>query len=294
MSDLKVELLVDSKSGTGEGPSWDARKNILYWVDIPNGLVHVYDAAKKKDRSITVGNYVSSIIPRAGDDDVVVTLQHGFYRLNLETGKTTKICGVEESMTDNRFNDGKCDTQGTYWAGTMGIKERKPTGALYRLDGSKAKKMVSEVTVSNGLGWSPDNSTMYYIDSPLRKVSAFDYDGDSKAISNRRTIVDYAKEEGQPDGMAVDSEGMIWVAHWGGFRITRWDPTTGKKLDVIQVPAQNVASCCFGGRKLDQLYITTATSGVSPDVLSKYPNTGGLFRVDCDVKGLPTNYFVGV
>lgn len=286
-----VELLVDAKAVTGEGPSWDERKGVLYWVDIPKGELHVYDPSRKRDRTLKLGGFVTSVVPYAKGSDVAVTLQHGFYRLDPKTAKSSKLAEVELDMADNRFNDGKCDTRGRYWAGTMGIGERRPSGSLYRLDGERALKVRSDVTVSNGLGWSPDDSTMYYIDSPVRKVVAFRYDIEKGTIRGGRTVADFASQKGVPDGMAVDREGMIWVAHWGGFRVSRWNPNTGKVLSHIPVPAPNVASCCFGGKNLDELYITTATSGLSPAVLRRYPHSGGLFRVRTEVNGLPTNYF---
>lgn len=291
MSDSGLELLLDAKATIGEGPSWDVRKRVLYWVDIAKGELHAYEPSKEEDRSIRLGGFVSSAVPYAEGDNLAVTLQHGFYKVDARTGRTSKICELEADMPDNRFNDGKCDVRGRYWAGTMRMANRKPVGSLYKLEGKKALRMRSGVTVSNGLGWSPDNSTMYYIDSPLKRVVAFRYDLDRGTIEGGRTIVDFASQGGVPDGMAVDEEGMIWVAQWGGYRVSRWNPNTGKLIGQIDVPAPNVASCCFGGKDLRDLYITTATEGLAPSVLKRYPRTGGLFRIRTDVTGLPTNYF---
>lgn len=290
MPDSSLELLLDAKATIGEGPSWDERKRLLYWVDIANGELHTYDPSKEKDRSVTLGGFVSSVVPYT-ETDVAVTLQHGFYQVDVRTEKTSKICELELDKPSNRFNDGKCDVRGRYWAGTMDTVEGKPVGSLYRLEGKKAIKMRSGVMISNGLGWSPDDSTMYYIDSPLRKVVAFRYDPDRGTIRGGRTAVDFGSQEGNPDGMAVDREGMIWVAHWGGHRASRWNPNTGKIIEQIDVPAPNVASCCFGGKDLRDLYITTARKGLTPSVLRRYPKSGGLFRVRTGVAGLPTNYF---
>ena len=290
---MNPKLVLEAKSELGEGPSWDSRKGVLYWVDIFRGLVHVYDPDKSKDRVVQAGRYVSSVVPRKSGG-VAITLQHGFYRLNLEEGKPSLLVGVEENLARNRFNDGKCDPAGRFWAGTMDIEEKSPLAALYVLEKRKGvKKVLEGVTISNGLGWSPDKRTMYYIDTPTRCISAFDYSERTGDIENRRTAIDMSGQPGYPDGMAVDGEGMIWVAHWGGWRVTRFNPQTGKALEYVEMPASQVTSCCFGGEELRQLYVTTARAGISPDALAKEPQAGGLFMFEVDVRGLPTFSFSG-
>jgi sugar lactone lactonase YvrE len=292
ISDSGVELLVDAKAEIGEGPSWDERESVLHWVDIPNGQVHTYDSKSRVDRVVSVRGYASSVVPYAGDGDrVVVTQQHRISLLDLTTGELSKIADVEGDLRGNRFNDGKCDTRGRLWAGTMNIKQDAPTGALYRFEGVRVKRMVSRVTISNGMGWSPDDSTMYYIDTPTLIVSAFDYDADRGTISRRRKLINFSGQEGKPDGMTVDDEGMLWVAQWGGFRVSRWNPKTGEMIGHLAVPAANVSSCCFGGKELDELYITTARNKTNPALLRRYPKAGGLFRAKPGVRGLPTNRF---
>jgi sugar lactone lactonase YvrE len=132
---------------------------------------------------------------------------------------------------------------------------------------------------------------MYYIDTPTRVVSAFDYDIDRGLIERRRTAFDFSGQEGLPDGMAVDEEGMLWVAHWGGSKVSRWNPRIGKVIDQVPIPALNVSSCCFGGSHMDELYVTTARGGLDSALLTRYPSSGGLFRARPGVRGLPTNYF---
>jgi sugar lactone lactonase YvrE len=173
----------------------------------------------------------------------------------------------------------------------MDMKEKEATGALYRLEGSTVERMLPNVTISNGIGWSPDDATMYYIDTPTRKVSAFDYDIDRGLMGRRRTAFDFSSQEGVPDGMAVDEEGMLWVAHWGGSKVSRCNPRTGEVVDQVFVPALNVSSCCFGGTRMDELYVTTAREGLDSAVLTRYPSSGGLFRARPGVRGLPTNCF---
>ena len=257
---MQPEPVTDTRAVLGEGPSWDAENQVLYWVDIVSGLVHIHTPDNPSEKTILVRKFVSSVVPRKAGG-VAVTLQHGYYSLDLASGKIASIAGeVETDIPGNRFNDGKCDPAGRFWAGTMDMAERGPKGALYVLENRQLRKVVTGVSVSNGLGWAPDNKTMYYIDSPTRKVSAFDYDLETGAIENRRTVVDFTVQQqpGSPDGMAVDVEGMIWVAHWGGSRLTRWDPSRGTLLDTVSFPALQVSSCCFGGKNLEDLYITTA------------------------------------
>jgi len=290
---MDPKLVLEAKSELGEGPSWDSRYGVLYWVDIFRGRVHVYDPDKSEDRVVQAGRYVSSVVPRKSGG-VAITLQHGFYTLHLEEGKPSLLAGVEENLAGNRFNDGKCDPAGRFWAGTMDIEEKSPLAALYVLEKRKGvRKVLEGVTVSNGLGWSPDNRTMYYIDTPTRCVSAFDYFERTGEIEKRRTVIDMSDQPGYPDGMAVDEEGMIWVAHWGGWRVTRFDPRTGKALEHVEMPASQVTSCCFGGEKLRQLYVTSARAGLSPDALAKEPQAGGLFMLEAKVRGLPTFSFGG-
>ncbi len=292
MSD-SLKLLVESKAELGEGPSWDRGSKVLYWVNILGGDVHMYQPDNGVDTIIHVGGYVSSVVPNKSGT-VVITLQHGFYALDLKTKAIACLSEVEKDISGNRFNDGKCDARGRFWAGTMSMKESEPTGSLYVLaNDHSVNEVLSGITISNGLGWSPDNRIMYYIDTPMRKVTAFDFDLKTGKISNGRTAVDFLNQEGSPDGMAVDREGMIWVAHWAGSKVSRWNPSTGKLLDQIALPAKNVSSCCFGGKNLDELYITTARAGMDQKALSEWPESGDLFRAKVDVGGLPTYSFNG-
>jgi sugar lactone lactonase YvrE len=290
------EAVSNSRAQIGEGPSWDARKNVLYWVDITGGVVYAHTPNKPYDEVIKSVNDVSSVVPRKGGG-LALTSQHAYFGLDLKSRDLSPLtASVEGEIETNRFNDGKCDAAGRYWAGTMDSLEKSPSGGLYVLEkGLRPKKVLSDVTISNGLGWSPDNTTMYYIDSPTRKVSAMDYSLKTGKVKNRRTIVDFSvsRQPGSPDGMSVDSEGMIWVAHWGGASLTRWNPSNGKLIGTMAVPAEQVASCCFGGRNLDELYITTASIRLDAKTLAAKPLNGALFMVKPGVRGLPTNEFDG-
>ncbi|MCW1306192.1 MAG: SMP-30/gluconolactonase/LRE family protein [Candidatus Parvarchaeota archaeon] len=288
-----LQLLLNVGAITAEGPSWDEDDQVLYWVDIDGEKVHIYDPSTKKDKAIEVGQYVGSIVPRKSGG-VIVAMHHGLYFLNTEDGKLDFVVDPEKDELNNRFNDGKCDISGRFFIGTMHFEEKEPTGSLYCLEPDHSiRTLLTNVTISNGIAWSPDNRIMYYIDSPTKRVDAFDYDVESGTISNRRTVVEIPDNSGVPDGMTSDSEGMLWVAHWGGWQVSRWDPYIGKQIDTIHVPAEMISSCVFGGDNLDELYITTARRGLSKKDLRKQPNAGGIFRIKVNVKGMPTYKYAG-
>ncbi len=290
------EPVSDTRAVLGEGPSWDAENQVLYWVDIISGLVHIHTPGSPSEKTLQVRKFVSSVVPRKSGG-IAVTLQRGYYGVELASGKIEPISEeVETDIAGNRFNDGKCDPAGRFWAGTMDMAERGPKAALYVLEKNHhLRKVLTGISISNGLGWSPDNRTMYYIDTPTRKVAAFDYAIESGTIENRRTVVDFEAQQqpGKPDGMAIDAEGMLWVAHWGGSRLTRWNPSTGALLETVTVPALQVSSCCFGGKNLEDLYITTARNNLDQKILDAQPLTGALFKIMPGVKGLPTYAFEG-
>ncbi len=294
-----VELVVAQRAVLGEGPFWDWKRKLLYWIDGFGCKVFVFDPETGKNRAIDAGTYVGCVAP-AQNGNLVVSLQDGFYSLNLETETFTLLANPEKAIERNRFNDGKVDHSGRFWSGSMSMDENggvcdfEPTGALYRMNPDlTVSKAVDGVTLSNGLSWSPDDSTFYYIDTPTMRVDAFDYESGSGALSNRRAVVNFPAGEGVPDGMAVDEDGMLWIGHYAGGRISRWNPASGDKLEEIIVPAKNVTCCAFGGDELRDLYITTARVQTTEEELRRFPEAGGLFRVRVKTGGLPGNYFAG-
>jgi sugar lactone lactonase YvrE len=191
------------------------------------------------------------------------------------------------------MNDGKCDRAGRFWAGTMAMKEGPGAGSLYRLDTDHSvHTMVTGVTISNGLCWSLDDKQMYYIDTPLGRVDVFDFDAPSGAIKNRRTLFEIPKENGAPDGMTIDEDGCLWVAHWGGGAVRRYT-TKGVVDQTIELPASRVTSCMFGGSDLRDLYITTASIGLTPEQQREQPHAGGIFVSRTGVTGTPGYLFKG-
>ncbi|HLU21396.1 SMP-30/gluconolactonase/LRE family protein [Lederbergia graminis] len=289
----EVELVVDERAILGEGPTWDSEKKVLYWVDILGRKIHCYDPTTQNTKTITLDQYVGAAVPNT-TGGLVLALQHGFYSIDLETEELTPIHDPEEHLPNNRFNDGKCDAAGRFWAGTMSLSDEANVGNFYRLDvDHKVNKMVENVTTSNGIAWSPDNKTMYYIDTPTCEIVAYDFDLETGSISNKRVAIKHPKERGFPDGMTIDAEGMLWVATWSGAQVCRWNPHTGELLESVKIPSPLVTSCCFGGDNLDELYITTARVGLNEKTLEQYPHAGSLFKIKTNVKGQPMHPFRG-
>ncbi len=289
MKRYEAELILDARAKLGEGPSWDERSQQLLWVDIEGYKLHRYDPATGEDHVLEVGEHIGAVVPYTADE-VIAALFSGIYRIHLQTGEKVLIHDPEEGRPGNRFNDGKCDPFGRFVAGTMSLGDEKKAGALYSMDTTgQVRLLLSEVSTSNGLAWSADHRTFYYIDTPTLTIRAFDYDAEEGSIANARVIAEVDESEGSPDGMTIDAEGMLWVARWGGHRVSCFDPATGQVIAEIAVDSEKVTSCVFGGAKLDELYITTARGDLDPGDDTK--QDGGLFRVRLGIKGTPTIAF---
>lgn len=290
---MAVKLVINSKSRLGEGPSWDADKELLYWVDILGKKVHRYDPAKHENNTVELSQAPGTIAPRE-TGEVILAMENGFYFYNWISEELEPIDDPEKHLPYNRFNDGKCDPAGRFWAGTTDEEGINGNGALYCLDVDlNVEKKVSGVSTSNGIAWSPDFSSMYYIDTPTMQVVRYSYYVKTGEIKNPEVVISFKDEEGIPDGMTIDEEGMLWIAHWGGGKVSRWNPETGDKIEEIPVPAVNVTSCVFGGKHRNELFITTARTGTSNGDLEKFPYSGGLFKVKTDVKGTISYPFKG-
>jgi sugar lactone lactonase YvrE len=285
------ELVLDARADIGEGPAWEARTGSLYWVDIHARHLHIFSPLEGTDRLIDVGEFLGCATPRDAGG-LVLGLCSGFATLDLSTEKLTRLVNPEPHLPGNRFNDGKCDPAGRFLAGTMDDVEIKASGSLYSLapDGT-LKTLISGTRVSNGLAWSSDYRTFYFIDTPTRVVMAYDYDLATGEIANPRLVVSVPPELGWPDGMTSDIEGMLWVALWGGAKLTRWNPATGQLVAEIPLPAFNVSSCAFGGPDLTDIYVTSARKGISAEQLAKYPLSGGVFCIRTNIRGMPTFEF---
>ena len=291
---MEPELILDAKAAHGEGPVWLASEGMLAWVDITACALHICDPATGRDRMIPTGAMIGAAAPRASGG-MVTALDNGFAFIDTATGQVTPICDPESDIEGNRFNDGKCDPAGRFWAGTCSLNCDVPgAGSLYCLDESlAARKVLGELTISNGLTWSADHKTMYFIDTPTFEIWAFDYKIETGAISNRRVAVPVPQDAGYPDGMTIDAEGALWVAHWGTSCVCRWDPNSGEKLEAIRFPVENVSCPTFGGPNLGEMYVTSSRLGLDESALQSQPLAGGVFRVSPGVRGTETWEFVG-
>jgi sugar lactone lactonase YvrE len=285
-----VEVVAAAGAELGEGPMWDARSGRIAWVDILDRRIHLTDPATGATESIETPFHVGAIAPRA-HGGFIAALQDGFWVMG--DGPTRRIASVPEARPSVRFNDGKCDPAGRFWAGTMAYDQARGAGALYRLDAEGRPTLVIDgVTISNGLDWSLDGGTMYYVDSPLQRIDAFDYVPSTGEISDRRTVVKVAPEMGTPDGLTVDADGGIWVALWGGSAVHRY--LHGRLDRVIKLPVSQPTSCAFGGAELDELYVTSASEGLSDSDRRAQPLAGALFRIRPGIRGRPTRSYIGV
>ncbi len=288
-----MKIVHAGKSLLGEGPTWDEQRQRLFWLDGLGKLIHLFDPASGKNASFPVPQPVGSLTLTNRNDVLLLALQDGLYTLDITDGHLALYLPLETELPGNRFNDGKCDRAGRFWFGSMntaansGDANCAATGSVYCLERREVRKVFSGVTISNGLGWSPDNRRFYYIDSPLKAVAAFDFDVARGELSQRRVVV--TLEEGLPDGLAVDAEGMLWVAIWGGYRVCRFDPRNGTCLAELRFPVKNITSCAFGGARLDELYVTSSSleaEGTEREV------AGALFHTPPGVRGTPSHRFV--
>ena len=272
----------------GEGIRWDGRRGELLAVDILAG--RVARGLLREDGLIErVGVYqlpetVGMVAPIQGDDGWILGAGRGFVHLALD-GTQRTIAQVAPAGT--RMNDGACDPQGRFWGGTLANDHHTGGGALYRLDRTgQTEVMLEDLTISNGIGWSPDGRTMYLVDSGPRVVHAFTFDGDHGTISAGRVLVTVPEDIGAPDGMTVDAAGDLWVAIYGGGRVNRYAPD-GSLRDVYPIPARVCTCCAFGGPGLHRLFVTTATEGWTDEQRRADLDAGLVYRVDTDATGRP-------
>jgi xylono-1,5-lactonase len=284
-----MDCLADVGAILGEAPVWVQREQALYWVDIPEKRIFRW-SAEAGVRSIDTPVNVCSIVPRAGGGFIGAGYD-GFLSIDLEH-KVALLGNPEPEPDTNRFNDGKVDREGRFWAGTMDRFEREASGSLYRLDPDLSwTRIDGGYRVTNGPAFSHDGRTMYHADSALQRVYGFDLATDG-AASNRRIFAQFGAGDGYPDGMTVDSEGCLWIAFWDGWCVRRLSPE-GDRLEELRVPVQRPTSCAFGGSDLDRLFITSARRDLTPDQIAMQPHAGGLFMTVPGVKGVAERPFAG-
>lgn len=283
---MKVECVVDIRALCGETPIWDERDGQLWWIDCPEAAIHRFSPESGRNERAKVeldSPHVGSIALVEGGGLLVLS-GTGLWR-HKPDGTRALLARVETDRPENIPNDGKCDPQGRFWFGTMHAQSAKETGALYRYDTARGLVMMDEgFSCSNGLGWSPDGRTMYFVDMMPGHVLAYDFNGRDGTISNRRVFAKVDSSEGIPDGLAVDSAGNVWVAHWDGWCMSRYAPD-GKRIAKIDLPIERPTCPAFGGADMRDVYVTSAAMDLDAARLAKGPLAGGVFRVRSDVAG---------
>lgn len=286
-----LEVAVHVRARLGEGPIWDDRAGDLIFVDCEESRIYRFDPAAKHLSYVTVGPIIGAAIPREAGG-IVASSVEGLLAVQPH-GECQLLVPVERDRPYCRMNDAKCDSRGRLFTGTFASPFERGGNALYRIDpDGSLHLMLSGVTVSNGIGWSPDERTFYYVDTATRGIDCFDYDIGSGAISRRRRFVDIDRAHGFPDGLCVDAEGYVWIALFLGGAVRRYAPD-GQLVAQVALPVSGVTSCNFGGAALDELYVTTARNHVPTELLAGEPLSGALFRCRPGVTGQASHRFAG-
>ncbi len=290
---MKIDLAQDARATIGEGPVWDERAGRLCWVDIAAGIVHRWSPQGGDDRVLDVGQPVGSLALGA-QGGIVLAVRDGFALVPRGAERVAATVDVERELTGNRMNDGRCDVAGRFWAGTMDRDHRPHAGSLYRLDAASGTlavtRVITGVTISNGIDWSPRDDLMYFVDSQTQRVDVFDFDAVSGALVGRRPFVEIPAADGLPDGIAVDGDGCVWVALFGAGAVRRYSPS-GRIDRVVRLPVTLVTSVAFGGADLSDLYITTARHRLTPQERVRQTHAGGLFVCRPGPGGRPAHRF---
>jgi sugar lactone lactonase YvrE len=280
----------------GESPMWHPHEQCLYWCDIPGHALHRFDPSTGAHKSWPFDTDVACCAAVRGGG-LLLAMRDGIWRFDPESGHRTHLADPPYDPAHERFNDGKADPQGRLWVGTIYEPREPALAALYRFNGRALERMADGITVSNGLGWSPDGRVMYWSDTKAHSVYAFDFDAASGSITNRRVFASRQPKQparplddygGRPDGAAVDAEGGYWSAMFEGARVVRFSPA-GEPIAEIHLPARCPTMPCFGGADLKTLYITTARENRPADELARWPWSGRVLQMRVDVPGLPTN-----
>lgn len=290
MSD-KVECVQRAEARLGEVPVWCERSALLYWVDIRGPALHMLDPASGQNRSWPMPEPIGALALHAGGG-LLLALASGLYRFDPETAALAPLQPIEADIPTSRLNDGRCDRQGRFWVGSMDRSTPEGRGHLYRYDpDGTLHRLFGDIEVPNALAFSPDGATLYFCDTPTRRLQAFPLDTATGALSASRLFAT-CKPPGNPDGAVTDAEGCLWVTHFGGARITRYRPDGG--IDrAIPLPVERPTACCFGGPGLETLFITSSRQNLDEAALRQFPLSGGVFALRPGVCGLPEPAFGG-
>ncbi|MFZ0219088.1 MAG: SMP-30/gluconolactonase/LRE family protein [Candidatus Aquirickettsiella sp.] len=281
---MKLNVACQQIMILGEGPLWHPVEKCLYWVDIVAAILYRLNKDGNIDK-FTMPSEIGSIAWCA-KGGLVAALKDRFVTIDTVTGTTQNIALPLQEIKNVMFNDGKCDRQGRFWAGTKDSAEQEPIGALYCLNKGDATEVLKGFTVTNGIAWNLDNSLMYICDSPARQIYQYEFDPQCGSLGEMRIFAQISKQEGFPDGLTVDSQGYLWSCHWDGWQITRYAPS-GEIDSVIPIPVPRPTSCCFGGPDLTTLYVTSASINLNAAQLADAPQSGMVFAIETGIKGLP-------
>ena len=264
----------------GESPYWHKQRKSCFWVDIENGTLFEFHWETRMVKQWKFNTRVSVILGNK-DNDLVIGAQGGIMQFSFKDERIHWLTDIDSTTEDNRCNDGGCDCNGRIWIGTMDVHCREAAGSLFCVDEHlRLAKMMTGLTIPNGLVWSNDNKFLYFIESMSRTVKSYVFNKNTGEISDEKIIIRIPEAMGMPDGMAIDEEGMLWIAMYGGFCVKRWDPQTGELLHSIWLPVPNVTNCCFAGDDMSQLIVTTARENLSSEDLENYPGSGNVFIID--------------
>ena len=290
MNDLKISTVGTRSSKWGEGPIY--WKDHLFYVDIEGHCLICLNPETQKEEFWEIGERIGTVVPTQ-TDNLLCAGDSGIYRFDPSSNQKTNLADPEANKRpENRFNDGKCDPSGRFWAGTISTVKKVGDANLYQLDTSGNLTLkVSGVTNSNGICWNASKTEMYYIDSPTQKIITYEFDDETGNLGDSQVAVNFAqlKVEGSPDGMTIDQEGMLWVAMCHGGSILRLDPQSGKLLQKVELPCIETTACAFGGKNLDRLFITT---GKHKTLIEE--DAGKIFVIDgLGLRGIPASPYLG-
>jgi sugar lactone lactonase YvrE len=284
---IPAESVVASQDVLGECTIWCEREQVLWWVDIRGPALKRYNPANGEVRALALSEVIGSFGLTRSGKGMIAGMKSGLYSLDPQSGALTPVATPERDIPTNRFNDGRVDRAGRFWAGTMSDGERAPAGSLYKLDpDGRCTKLRSDIWIPNSIAWSPDDRVMYFADTYRGLLWAYDFDVALGTMRDERVFAEYGNQPGKPDGSCVDADGCLWNTEYGGARVVRHTPD-GRVDRVVDLPVSNVTCCCFGGKDLDTLYISTARQRMTPEQLAREPLAGNIFACRPGVRGLP-------
>ncbi len=286
---MTITVLWQGDNILGEGPLWDHKNQTLWWIDIEAQQLFALKDGEKQPKIWLLPSKPGSI--GLAENGLVIALRKGFVLFNPENEKITPLAQPIADRNNLKFNDGKCDRFGRFYAGTADVGESQAIGSFYRLnvDGS-ATVLDSGFIISNGLGWSPDNQLFYLSDSGAQKVYRYRFNAEAGTIDHKEVFLEFGAGDGYPDGLCVDSQGYLWIAFWDGWRVARYSPE-GKIDQVIEMPVPRPTSCCLGGKELKTLYITSARRDLSKEILNEANLSGSVFQIQITIQGLNDSAF---